>query len=89
MAFDDVIKELKERHSKMVIEKAKSEERLASLQEQKDKIYKQCETLGIAPKDLTSEKERIEKEIKQNLAKARELMGIDLDVQEEDFDTPF
>lgn len=90
MGFDDSIKQLKEAHGSMVIEKAKSEERLASLHEQRDKIYKQCESLGIVPGELSSEKERIEKEIQDNLNKARELMGLEQSSDDEDdLDTPF
>lgn len=90
MSFNDEIKQLKEAHGAMVIEKAKSEERLASLHEQRDKIYTQCKEIGIAPGQLAFEKERLEKEIQKNLDEARELMGLEkAKVDKEDFNTPF
>lgn len=90
MSFNGEIKQLKEAHSAMVIEKAKSEERLASLHEQRDKIFAQCKEIGIAPDQLASEKERLEKEINEILEKARELMGLEKDSSDkEDFNAPF
>lgn len=90
MSISDEIKQLKEAHGSMVIEKAKSEERLQSLHEQRDKIYSQCEEIGIAPGQLAFEKERIEKEILEKILKARERMGLAPKLnKDEDFDAPF
>lgn len=90
MSINNEIQQIKEAHSSAVIEKAKNEERLMSLNEQKAKIEQQCQSLGIKPEDLATEKNAIKAQIEAKLNEAREKLGLAKPVQNEDnYDAPF
>lgn len=85
MSLESRIKEIKDRNSKAIIEKAKAEERLKNLQEQKAQIEKQCETLGVDPLQLDNKIAEQAQKIEALTKKAEELLGI----KEDSDDNPF
>lgn len=76
MNFEQRIKQIKELHSKAIIERAKAEERIKGLEEQKEKVIANCNELGVDPESLETEIKNQESKIEELLRKAEATLGL-------------
>lgn len=86
MSLEARIKKIKETNSNAIIEKAKAEERLKHLHEQKEALEKEAAAMNVDPMKLNKEIETEVKEIESLTKKAEEILGIATD---ESTDEPF
>ena len=65
---EEKLNELEENVNKLKEEKIRTEEKLNNLRRQKDEIIAELTILGVAPKDLSSEINKLDTEINAKLA---------------------
>ena len=65
---EEKLNELEEDVTKLKEEKIRTEEKLKNLRKQKDEIIAELTILGVAPKDLSSEINKLDTEINTKLA---------------------
>ncbi len=65
---EEKLTELEEKVTKLKEEKIRTEEKLKNLRKQKDEIIAELNILGVAPKDLSSEIDKLDTEINTKLA---------------------
>ena len=70
----DEFKKLEEQVNKNKTEKVRLEERLKGLTEERNKLVKELELLGVKEEDLESTITQLDKEIREELSKCQELL---------------
>lgn len=74
--FEQRIENIKTKHSNGIIEKAKAEERIKTLKEQREAIIAQCNALGVNPESLAAEIENEKQKINKLVVQAERALGI-------------
>ena len=77
MDLEQEIQQIKNTNNALVIEKAKAEERLLALEEQKLKLEADCKALGIKPDELLAKKQEVENELLKKISEAKVLLGLE------------
>lgn len=70
----DEFKKLEEQVNKNKTEKVRLEERLKGLTEERNKLVKELELLGVKEEDLETTISQLDKEIREELSKCQELL---------------
>lgn len=83
--FEQRIRAIKVKHKNGEIEKAKAEERIKSLEEQKSKIIEHCVSLGVEPTALSIAINSGNEKLEGMVSEAEEALGITDESEESPF----
>lgn len=88
MNIEARINNIKNAYSDKLIAKARSEERIKTLEEQREQIVNQCANIGVDPDKLDTDIWDLEEKIAADIAKVEEILGI-TESSASSVDTPF
>lgn len=88
MNIEARINNIKNAYSEKLIAKARSEERIKTLEEQRGQIVNQCANIGVDPAKLDEDIKALEEKIIADTAKVEEILGI-TESSASSVDTPF